>query len=145
MASKHLQSLCARVTAVARSLRHQRPQPLDEVAERLKLDAGIHAILRRPERELAVSVPVQMDDGRLEVFSGYRVQHSIARGPAKGGIRYAPDVTLEDDLARRDLTINAMAQAEDGTLIDPFGGARDHAAEHVAGPALERRDHVRIG
>ena len=53
-------------------------------------------VLRSPSREITVHIPVQLDDGRLEVFTGYRVQHSIARGPAKGGIRYAPDVTLDE-------------------------------------------------
>lgn len=57
---------------------------LDDVAQRLNLDPGIHAILRQPERELTVSVPVVMDDGLIKVFTGYRVQHSSARGPCKG-------------------------------------------------------------
>jgi glutamate dehydrogenase (NAD(P)+) len=53
-------------------------------------------VLRSPAREIIVHIPIALDDGRLEVFTGYRVQHSIARGPAKGGIRYAPDVTLDE-------------------------------------------------
>ena len=53
-------------------------------------------VLRSPAREVTVNIPIQLDDGRLEVFTGYRVQHSIARGPAKGGIRYAPDVNLDE-------------------------------------------------
>src|SRR5512141_3329217 len=68
----------------------------EEAAERLGLDDGMRKILRTSARELAVSIPVQLDDGRLEVFTGYRVQHSIARGPAKGGIRFAPNVTLDE-------------------------------------------------
>jgi glutamate dehydrogenase (NAD(P)+) len=68
----------------------------DEAAERLGLDDGMRKVLRSPSREIIVHIPVQLDDGRLEVFTGYRVQHSIARGPAKGGIRYAPDVTLDE-------------------------------------------------
>ena len=68
----------------------------DIAAEKLGLDDGIQKILRKPVRELTVNIPVTLDDGRLEVFTGYRVQHSIARGPAKGGIRYAPDVTLDE-------------------------------------------------
>src|SRR3979409_1519557 len=68
----------------------------DEAAERLGLDDGMRKVLRTPSREIIVHIPVLMDDGRLEVFTGYRVQHSIARGPAKGGIRYAPDVTLDE-------------------------------------------------
>jgi len=68
----------------------------NEAARRLNLDDGIQKVLRTPAREITVAIPVQLDDGRLEVFTGYRVQHSIARGPAKGGIRYAPDVTLDE-------------------------------------------------
>ncbi len=68
----------------------------DEAALRLNLDDGIRKVLRSPSREITVYIPVLLDDGRVEVFTGYRVQHSIARGPAKGGLRYAPDVTLEE-------------------------------------------------
>jgi len=65
-------------------------------AETLNLDPGMRKILSQPKRELSVSIPVRMDDGRIEVFRGYRVQHNIARGPAKGGIRYHPDVTRDE-------------------------------------------------
>jgi len=68
----------------------------DEAAARLELDEGLRKVLRSPSREITVYIPVQLDDNRIEVFTGYRVQHSIARGPAKGGLRYAPDVTLEE-------------------------------------------------
>ena len=68
----------------------------DEAANRLRLDDGMRKVLRSPAREITVHIPVVLDDGRIEVFTGYRVQHSIARGPAKGGIRYAPDVTLNE-------------------------------------------------
>jgi glutamate dehydrogenase (NAD(P)+) len=68
----------------------------NEAASLLKLDDGIQKVLRTPTREITVAIPVQLDDGRLEVFTGYRVQHSIARGPGKGGIRFAPDVTLDE-------------------------------------------------
>src|SRR3974390_2453847 len=68
----------------------------DEAASRLGLEDGMRKILRAPAREITVNIPVMLDDGRLEVFTGYRVQHSIARGPAKGGIRFAPDVTLDE-------------------------------------------------
>jgi glutamate dehydrogenase (NAD(P)+) len=68
----------------------------ERAAEALRLDDGMRKLLRSPSREVTVSIPVVLDDGRLEVFTGYRVQHSIARGPAKGGIRYAPDVTLDE-------------------------------------------------
>ena len=68
----------------------------DEAAMRLKLDDGMRKVLRSTAKELTVHIPVQLDDGRLEVFTGYRVQHSLARGPAKGGIRFAPAVTLDE-------------------------------------------------
>ena len=68
----------------------------DNAAELLKIDDGIRKVLRSPSREITVHLPVLLDDGRIEVFTGYRVQHSIARGPAKGGIRYAPDVSIEE-------------------------------------------------
>ncbi len=69
---------------------------LDSVAKHLKLDPGIHKYLRTPKRILTVSIPVKMDNGTIEVFEGYRVQHNLARGPAKGGIRYHPDVCLDE-------------------------------------------------
>src|SRR5260370_3459850 len=68
----------------------------DEAVERLGLDEGLCKVLRTAALELTVHIPVQLDDGRLEVFTGYRVQHSIARGPSKGGVRFAPDATLDD-------------------------------------------------
>ncbi len=64
----------------------------DLAAKKLNLDDGIWKVLRYPTREIIVHIPVLMDNGTIEVFTGYRVQHSMARGPAKGGIRYAPDV-----------------------------------------------------
>src|SRR5688572_14396941 len=76
---------------------HAEPSPLDvalaqfdRAADQLALPAGIRAVLRAPQRELTVRFPVVMDDDRIEVFTGYRVQHNVARGPAKGGIRYHP-------------------------------------------------------
>ncbi|MFN9456583.1 MAG: Glu/Leu/Phe/Val family dehydrogenase [Acidobacteriota bacterium] len=68
----------------------------NDAAERLALDTGLRKILKTPAKELTVAIPVMLDDGQIEVFTGYRVQHSIARGPANGGIRYAPDVTLDE-------------------------------------------------
>lgn len=65
-------------------------------ADRLELDAGTRDLLSRPKRELTVNFPVKMDDGEVQVFTGYRVQHNMARGPGKGGIRYHPDVTLDE-------------------------------------------------
>src|ERR1700728_769097 len=68
----------------------------DEAAELLRLDDGIRKVLRHPTIEVTVNIPVLLDDGRIEVFTGYRVQHSLARGPAKGGIRFSPDVSLDE-------------------------------------------------
>ncbi len=68
----------------------------DIAADRLDLDPALRAVLREAERELIVSVPVRMDDGSVQVFSGYRVQHNLGRGPSKGGLRYHQDVTLNE-------------------------------------------------
>ncbi len=68
----------------------------DLAAERLNLDPGLRRVLRQPRRELTVHFPVKMDDGLVQVFTGYRVQHNLGRGPAKGGIRYHQDVSLDE-------------------------------------------------
>ena len=68
----------------------------DLAAERLDLDPGMRLVLREPRRELTVHFPVHMDDGAVQVFTGYRVQHNLGRGPAKGGIRYHQDVSLDE-------------------------------------------------
>jgi hypothetical protein len=65
-------------------------------ARKLNLEEGLWKMLSTPAREIIVHFPVTMDNGRIEMFTGFRVQHSIARGPGKGGIRYAPDVTLDE-------------------------------------------------
>ncbi len=91
----------------------------DEAATRLKLDDGMCKVLRSPAREITVHIPVQLDDGRLEVFTGYRVQHSIARGPAKGGIRFAPDVTLDEVRA-----LASWMTWKCAVVNIPFGGGK---------------------
>src|SRR5262247_1386271 len=91
----------------------------DQAADRLKLDDGICKVLKSAAREITVHIPVQLDDGRIEVFTGYRVQHSIARGPAKGGIRYAPDVTIEEVRA-----LAAWMTWKCAVTNVPFGGAK---------------------
>src|SRR6476661_7874085 len=91
----------------------------DQAASRLGLDDGMQKVLRTPSREIIVHIPVQLDDGRLEVFTGYRVQHSIARGPAKGGIRYAPDVTLDEVRA-----LASWMTWKCAVVNIPFGGAK---------------------
>jgi glutamate dehydrogenase (NAD(P)+) len=92
---------------------------LDDVAGRIGLDPSIHRILRRPERELTVSIPVMMDDGRIEVFGGYRVQHSSARGPCKGGVRYHPSVDLDEVRA-----LAALMTWKCAVVGIPYGGAK---------------------
>ena len=91
----------------------------DEAAMRLGLDDGMQKVLRAPAREITVSIPVQLDDGRLEVFTGYRVQHSLARGPAKGGIRFAPDVTLDEVRA-----LASWMTWKCAVVNIPFGGGK---------------------
>jgi glutamate dehydrogenase (NAD(P)+) len=91
----------------------------DEAAARLGLDNGLCKVLRLPSKEITVHIPVQLDDGRLEVFTGYRVQHSIARGPAKGGIRFAPDVTLDEVRA-----LAAWMTWKCAVVNIPFGGGK---------------------
>ena len=71
-------------------------QQFDLAAERLSLDPGLRKVLREPRRELTVHFPVKMDDGTVQVFTGYRVQHNLGRGPAKGGLRYHQDVSLDE-------------------------------------------------
>jgi glutamate dehydrogenase (NAD(P)+) len=66
------------------------------VANRMGIDPSMQDVLRAPMRELTVNFPVQMDDGHIRIFTGYRVQHNVARGPAKGGIRYHPSVSLDE-------------------------------------------------
>jgi len=91
----------------------------DEAARRLKLDDGLWKLLRYPSREIIVHIPVGMDDGSLEVFTGYRVQHSISRGPCKGGIRYAPDVSLDEVRA-----LASWMTWKCAVVNIPFGGAK---------------------
>lgn len=69
---------------------------LDEAAKLIKLDSGLHKVLASPKRVLTVSIPVKMDNGRIEVFTGFRSQHNDARGPYKGGIRYHPQVSIDE-------------------------------------------------
>ncbi len=91
----------------------------DLAAQKLNLDEGIWKVLRYPNREIIVHIPVAMDNGQLEVFTGFRVQHSIARGPAKGGIRYAPDVTLDEVRA-----LASWMTWKCAVVNIPFGGAK---------------------
>jgi glutamate dehydrogenase (NAD(P)+) len=91
----------------------------DEAASRLNLSPGIREIIKRPRRSTIVSLPIHMDDGSFRVFTGYRVQHSIVRGPAKGGIRYHPDVNLDEVAA-----LAAWMTWKCAVVNIPFGGGK---------------------
>ncbi len=97
----------------------QMQRRFDRAAELLGLDTGTAKILSTPAQEITTAVPVQMDDGSMRVFTGYRVQHSIARGPAKGGIRYAPDVSLDEVRA-----LAAWMSWKCAVVNVPFGGGK---------------------
>src|SRR3974390_2651563 len=88
-------------------------------AHKLNLGEGRWRVLQHPNREIIVHIPVMMDSGQLEVFTGYRVQHSIARGPAKGGVRFAPDVTLDEVRA-----LASWMTWKCAVVNIPFGGAK---------------------
>ncbi len=91
----------------------------DTAADYLGLDSGVRDVLRTPDRELTVAIPVLMDDGSLRVFKGYRVQHNFMRGPCKGGIRFAPDVHLDEVRA-----LAAWMTWKCSVVGIPFGGAK---------------------
>jgi glutamate dehydrogenase (NAD(P)+) len=91
----------------------------DMAAEYLKLDPGLRLILRTPKRVMEVSVPVKMDNGQTKVFTGFRVQHNVSRGPAKGGLRYHPNVTLDEVKA-----LAAWMTWKTATVNLPYGGAK---------------------
>jgi glutamate dehydrogenase (NAD(P)+) len=91
----------------------------DRAARLLDLNPDLYAVMRVPNRELKVYIPVRMDSGRIQVFEGFRVQHNFARGPAKGGIRYSPDVTIEEVRA-----LAAWMTWKCAVVNVPFGGAK---------------------
>jgi glutamate dehydrogenase (NAD(P)+) len=108
----------------------------DYAARKLNLDEGLWRVLRYPSREIIVHFPVAMDDGRIEVFTGYRVQHSQARGPGKGGIRYSPDVTLDEVRA-----LASWMTWKCAVVNIPFGGAKGGVIcdpKHMSQGELER-------
>jgi len=88
-------------------------------ANKLGLEQGVYRYLKYPDKEITLYIPVGMDNGQLEVFTGYRVQHSIARGPAKGGVRFAPDVTLDEVRA-----LASWMTWKCAVVNIPFGGAK---------------------
>ncbi len=101
------------------SLYKQTMARFDRAAELLDIDRGLYKIVQYPMREVTVYLPIQRDDGTIEVFTGYRVQHSIARGPAKGGIRYSPEVNLDEIRA-----LAAWMTIKCAVVNIPFGGAK---------------------
>ena len=94
-------------------------EQLDAAAEIAGLDKQEYITLRYPERELTVNFPVKMDDGSIRVFTGYRVQHSTLRGPAKGGIRFHPDVDMDETRA-----LAAWMTFKCAVVDIPYGGAK---------------------
>ncbi len=94
-------------------------QLLADAARHLELDDGMHELLAQPRRSLTVSIPVRRDDGTLDVLTGYRVQHNLTRGPAKGGLRYHPSTDVDD------VTALAMLMTWKCALVNiPYGGAK---------------------
>jgi hypothetical protein len=91
----------------------------DMAAEFLKLDPGLRQVLRTPKRVLEVSLPTKMDNGQLKVMTGFRVQHNVSRGPGKGGLRYHPNVTLDEVKA-----LAAWMTWKTAVVNVPFGGAK---------------------
>jgi len=118
---------------LGKSMSYQEPAPIpdkenpfesmmkrfDKAAEILQLEPGVYEFLKTPAMQVIVSIPIQMDDGSIKVFEGYRVIHNYALGPAKGGIRYAPDVTLDEVKA-----LAAWMTWKCAVMDIPFGGAK---------------------
>src|SRR5215210_4188051 len=128
---------------MAEKLKETKPNPYQvaveqfmTAADKLNLDEGMKQILSHPKRELTVHFPVRMDDGSFKVFTGYRVQHSLTRGPAKGGIRYHQDVTLDE--------VKALAMWmtwKCATVGIPYGGGKGGVVvdpKHLSINELER-------
>jgi glutamate dehydrogenase (NAD(P)+) len=109
----------------------------DRAAELLDLDRGLYTILRNPEKQLIVSIPVRLDDGEIEVFTGYRVHYNRARGPAKGGIRFSPDVTLEEVKA-----LAAWMTWKCAVVNIPFGGAKGGVVCDPRALSMAELEHV---
>ncbi|HLY77542.1 MAG TPA: Glu/Leu/Phe/Val dehydrogenase dimerization domain-containing protein, partial [Thermoplasmata archaeon] len=109
---------------------------IDIVADILDIDAGTRDVLKHPKRELTVNFPVRMDDGSYRVYTGYRVQYNMARGPSKGGIRYHPQVTLDEVRA-----LAAWMTWKCAVVNLPYGGAKGGIIcdpKHMSQGELER-------
>lgn len=108
----------------------------ETAAEKLKLNPGLREVLRSPRRALSLSLPIKMDDGRIKVFEGFRVQHNNARGPCKGGIRYHPNVSFDEVQA-----LASWMTWKCATVNIPFGGAKGGIIcdpKHLSKNELER-------
>ena len=112
-------------------------QEFDEAARLLNLEPGIWKILTHPKRQITVSCPVQMDNGQIEVFTGYRVQYNITLGPAKGGIRYHPGVNLDEVTA-----LAAWMTWKCAVAHIPFGGGKGGV---ICDPTRMSRRDMRVG
>ena len=113
----------------------------NEAADLLELDAGMRRILTHPSRQIIFSIPFQRDSGEFEVYTGYRVQYNFARGPAKGGIRYHPGVTLDE------VTALAFWMTWKCAVVDlPFGGGkgRRHLRSRDAFAKRARAHHAPV-
>ncbi|MGA9840125.1 MAG: Glu/Leu/Phe/Val dehydrogenase [Thermoplasmata archaeon] len=111
-------------------------QQVDIVADLIGLDQGVRDVLKHPKRELTVNFPVRMDDGSYRVYTGYRVQYNMARGPTKGGIRYHPQVTLDEVRA-----LAAWMTWKCAVVNIPYGGAKGGVVcdpKHLSRGELER-------
>ncbi|MEO7019852.1 MAG: Glu/Leu/Phe/Val dehydrogenase [Ktedonobacteraceae bacterium] len=115
---------------------HMAVQQFEAAADKLALSEDMREILRQPKRELTVNFPVRLDSGRIKTFTGYRIQHNVNRGPAKGGIRYSPDVTLDEVKAL------AMWMTWKCAVVGiPYGGAKGGVIcdpKHMSPSELER-------
>ncbi|HEV2655266.1 MAG TPA: Glu/Leu/Phe/Val dehydrogenase [Ktedonobacteraceae bacterium] len=124
------------VTSATMNPYHMAVQQFDLAAEKLGLSEDMREILRQPKRELIVHFPVRLDNGRIQTFTGYRVQHNVNRGPAKGGIRYSPDVSLDEVKAL------AMWMTWKCAVVGiPYGGAKGGVLcdpKHMTPAELER-------
>src|SRR5579884_2529459 len=131
-----MQTMHDEVKSAAFNAYHMAVQQFEAAADKLNLSEDMREILRQPKRELTVNFPVRLDNGRIRTFTGYRVQHNVNRGPAKGGIRYGPDVTLDEVKAL------AMWMTWKCAVVGiPYGGAKGGVVcdpKHMSPSELER-------
>jgi glutamate dehydrogenase (NAD(P)+) len=131
-----MQTMHDEVKSAALNPYHMAVEQFEAAADKINLSEDMREILRQPKRELAVNFPVRLDSGRVKTFTGYRVQHNVNRGPAKGGIRYSPEVTLDEVKAL------AMWMTWKCAVVGiPFGGAKGGVIcdpKHMSPSELER-------